>query len=154
MPRLGTKSMSRLATAKQNVQTIMMEVVKHFDIMVVECHRSAERQNELWAKGRKVYPNGADPQKRSNWVLVDKSKIVTYKDGYEKLSRHQKYPSDAIDVVPYPELWSSKDKLIEMRGAIKITQARLLAEGKIDKELDNGADLWKGFDLPHYQEKA
>ena len=41
-----------------------------------------------------------------------------------------------------------------MRGAIKITQERLLAEGKIETLLDNGADLWDGFDLPHYQQKT
>lgn len=61
------------------------------------------------------------------------------------------YPSPAVDVVPYPELWSSKDRLIELRGAIKFVQAKLLAEGRITTLLDNGADLWKGFDLPHYQ---
>lgn len=154
MPRLGTTSMSRLSTAKRDVQTIMMEVVKHFDIMVVECNRTAERQNEHWSKGRKLKFKGADVKKRANWTIINKTLIVTHKDGYEKLSRHQKVPSDAIDVVPYPELWSSKTRLIEMRGAIKITQERLLAEGKIETLLDNGADLWDGFDLPHYQQKT
>jgi len=41
--------------------------------------------------------------------------------------------------------------MIELRGVVKWVQLRLLSEGKIDAQIDNGADLWNGFDLPHYQ---
>ena len=128
-----------LSTCTRDIQTIFMEVVKNYDCSVIEGHRTAERQNEHWQKGRK------------DGVIVEKSKVVTYKDGYENKSKHQSHPSIAIDVVPYPELWSDKDKLIELKGVVKYVQAKLLSEGKITKTLDNGGDLWSGFDLPHWQ---
>lgn len=79
--------MSRLATCNRDIQTIMQEVVKFFDITIVEGHRTAERQHEHWSKGRHLLP-GADPKVRANWTVVDKNKIVTYKDGFEKKSKH------------------------------------------------------------------
>lgn len=153
MAKFGQKSNTRLSSCTRDIQTIMMEVVKHFDCMIVEGNRTAERQNEHWSKGRKLEQLSSDPTKRDSWIVIDKDKIVTHKDGYEKKSRHQNYPSDAVDVVPYPSLWADRNKLIELRGVIKYVQEKLLAEGKIANTLDNGADLWKGFDLPHYQMK-
>ena len=141
MPQFGQTSTSRLATCERDIQTIFMEVVKHFDCTVVEGHRSSERQNEHWQKGREKD------------IIVDKSKVVTYKDGYIDKSIHQSHPSAAIDVVPYPSMWKDENKLIELRGIVKYVQAKLLSEGKIEKTLDNGADLWGGFDKPHYQIK-
>lgn len=139
MPQFGQKSASNLATCERDIQTIMMEVVKHFDCSIIEGHRSAETQNSHWQKGRE------------NDIIVDKSKVVTYKDGYDKKSKHQGYPSEAVDVVPYPSMWKDKNKLIELRGVVKYCQAKLLSEGKIEKTLDNGGDLWDGWDLPHYE---
>lgn len=152
MAQFGQTSNSRLITCERDIQTILMEVVKFYDCMIVEGNRTPERQNEHWSKGRKLKPGGNE-KVRKDWVVVDSGKIVTYKDGYEKLSKHQKYPSPAVDVVPYPSMWKDRSKLIELRGVIKFVQAKLLAEGKITKLLDNGADLWDGFDLPHYQQK-
>lgn len=151
MPKFGQTSASRLATCERDIQTIFMEVVKHFDCSIIEGNRTAERQNEHWAKGRKL--NGKDPKKRDNWIITDKWAIVTYKDGYEQKSKHQSHPSVAVDVVPYPSMWKDKNKLIELRGVVKYCQEKLLSEGKIEKLLDNGGDLWKGFDIPHYQFK-
>ena len=50
-------------------------------------------------------------------------------------------------------MWDSPQKLIELRGVVKFVQSKLLADGKIETTLDNGGDLWNGFDLPHYQLK-
>lgn len=141
MPQFGQKSASRLATCERDIQKIFMEVVKHFDCSIIEGHRTAERQNEHWQKGRE------------NDVIVNKGKVVTYKDGYNEKSKHQSHPSVAVDVVPYPSMWKDKNKLIELRGVVKYCQEKLLSEGKIEKTLDNGGDLWKGWDLPHYQIK-
>ena len=75
MPRFGKTSESRLSTCERDIQTIFREVVKHIDCTIVEGHRSAERQNEHWQKGREKN------------AIVDKSKVVTYKDGYNKKSK-------------------------------------------------------------------
>lgn len=121
--------------------------------MIVEGNRTAERQHEHWAKGRQLVNSNADTTKRDNWEVKDKSKIVTYKDGYEKKSRHQNYPSDAVDVVPYPSLWADKNKLIELAGAIRYCQSKLLKEGRIETTLNWGGD-WHSFkDRPHWEIK-
>ena len=151
MAKFGNKSMSQLVTTDQDIQTIMMEVIKWRDFSVIEGQRTAERQNHHWSKGRKL--NG-DPRKRADWEVIDSKLIVTTKDGYEKKSRHQGQPkSNAIDVVPYPEMWGNDQAFYELAGVIKATQERLLQEGKITKLLDWGADLWNGFDKPHWQIK-
>ena len=54
--------------------------------------RTAPEQFELYKKGRRQ--NAINP---SMWVITDSSKVVTYCDGYEKLSNHQS--GDAIDFV-------------------------------------------------------
>jgi len=148
MPKFSKKSTSQLATCDRDIQTIFQEVVKVRDCTIVEGHRTAERQAEHWAKGRKLRP-GSDRKQRSSWKKV--GPVVTFKDGYEKKSRHQTYPSVAVDVVPYPEMWGSEEAFAELRGVVKAVQYRLLQEGKISKTIANGNDLWKGFDKPHWE---
>ena len=150
MPKFGHKSMTQLSSCTRDIQTIFQEVVKHFDCSIIEGNRTVERQHEHWAKGRKL-KEGADHKVRANWENSSPKDQVTTKDGYEKASRHQSSPSIAVDVVPYPTMWSDKGKMIELRGVVKWVQLKLMSEGKIDTILDNGADLWNGFDLPHYQ---
>ena len=121
------------------------------DCSITEGKRTTERQHRLWTLGRELV-NGGDPKHRNSWEVVDSDKVVTTKDGHEKLSRHQiGSVSSAVDVCPYPEMWSSNDKFYELAGVIKATQIRLFAEGRITSVLDWGSDLWNGFDKPHWQ---
>lgn len=154
MPKFGQTSETRLTTCHRDIQTIMREVVKDFDIMIVEGQRTAERQHEHWQKGRQLIqlPNVMDTKDPNNWEIVDKAKVVTYKDGFVKKSIHQSEPkSKAVDVVPWPTTWSDQDKLDELRAKVKDVQERLLSEGRIENKLENGYDLWDGFDKPHWQ---
>jgi len=151
MPIFSSRSMTALSSCERDIQTIMQEVVKYYDCSIIEGHRSAARQHEHWQKGRQLKSENLDPLKRDHWKVVDSDKVVTGKDGYEKKSRHQNQPSDAIDIVPYPTMWANKAKQSELIGVVKYVQDKLLAEGRISKLLDNGADLWNGFDLPHLQ---
>ena len=134
MPKFGTRSMSSLSSCERDIQTIFQEVVKFMDCSIVEGHRTAERQHEHWQKGRALVRPDRDPKKRTSWKVVDKKSIVTSKDGYEKLSRHQKHPSSAVDVVPYPSMWSDMVQMHKLAGAIDLVQNKLLAEGKIEKK--------------------
>lgn len=54
-------------------------------------HRPPELQLELFKKGREQDAQG-------NWVVVDKSQVVTNCDGYKVLSAHNYFPSRAIDI--------------------------------------------------------
>lgn len=143
--------MNALNTCERDIQTIMHEAIKYMDFSVTEGKRSAETQHEYWQKGRELKNPNADPLKRDSWKLVDIDKKVTTKDGYEKLSRHQVgEKSGAIDVVPYPTMWSDEEKMHELAGVIKTVQQQLFEAGKIEKLLDWGYDLWK-WDRPHWQ---
>ena len=142
MASFGKTSMSRLITCERDIQTIFLEVVKEFDCSAISGHRPPEEQFELYKKGRKLV--------RSEWVVDDKSKIVTYKDGTIKKSKHNFSPSKALDIVPYPIDWNDIDRMKTLYDVVLRVQERLLAEGKIEKTLTWGG-YWKWRDYPHYQ---
>jgi peptidoglycan L-alanyl-D-glutamate endopeptidase CwlK len=148
MPKFGRKSLDQLSSCHPDIQLIFSEVVKHFDCSIIEGHRSASRQNDHWQKGREF--TGGDPKKRSSWKVVGET--VTTKDGYEKKSRHQSFPSVAVDVVPYPTMWSDEVRMDKLAGVVEYVQDKLFEEGKIKNKLDWGYDLWK-WDKPHFQLK-
>ena len=145
MASLGNTSMTRLNSCERDIQTILLEAIKIYDFSVTFGHRSPETQFELFKKGRK--------EVRGVWQIDDKDKIVTYKDGYEKQSRHNSDPSKAVDIVPYPIDWHDINRFHQLNGVILAVQDRLLRDGKITKTLTWGGN-WKSFiDYPHYQIK-
>ena len=86
MPSFGSTSRSRLVTCHPDLQKVFNEVIKHFDCSILHGHRTPEEQAGLYAIGRTVQ--------------LDR-KPVTTKDGYNKLSMHNHWPSLAVDAVPY-----------------------------------------------------
>ena len=92
MPRFGKRSISRLKTCDQKLQELFYEVVKHFDCSIIEGNRGEERQNKAFADGKsKVkYPNG----------------------------KHNKFPSVAVDVAPYPIDWTDRDRFHYFGGFV------------------------------------
>ena len=92
MPRFGKRSIGRLQTCDQKLQELFYEVVKHFDCSIIEGNRGEERQNRAFADGKsKVkYPNG----------------------------KHNKFPSVAVDVAPYPIDWSDRDRFHYFGGFV------------------------------------
>ena len=93
MPSFGETSKKRLTTCDPRLQEVLQEVVKEFDCSVLEGHRSADRQQELFEQGKsKVqYPN----------------------------SKHNSYPSAAVDVVPYPVDWDDLERMAYFAGYVK-----------------------------------
>jgi peptidoglycan L-alanyl-D-glutamate endopeptidase CwlK len=77
MPKFGTTSKERLSSCHNDLQIIFNEVVKSYDCIILEGHRSVERQQRLYKEG--------------------KSKI----DGINKKGKHNYMPSLAVDVAPY-----------------------------------------------------
>ena len=75
MPRFGQTSKENLSTCHEDLQRLFNEVIKHWDCSVTEGYRNEKRQNKAYRGGKsKVkYPNG----------------------------KHNRVPSDAVDVVPY-----------------------------------------------------
>lgn len=79
MPSFGQKSKKHLATCHPKIQMILNEVIKRYDCSVIWGFRDEETQNHFFAIGtsQKQWPN----------------------------SKHNKNPSRAVDVVPYPTLY-------------------------------------------------
>ena len=92
MPYFGKKSKERLNTCDSNLQKVFNEVIKHVDCSVLEGHREKDRQNKLYEEGKtKVkYPNG----------------------------RHNRQPSSAVDVTPYPVDWKDRERQTLFAGFV------------------------------------
>ena len=92
MPRFSTKSRSKLHTCDERLISLFNEVVKHFDCTVIEGNRGKEKQDAAYNKGN--------------------SKLK-FPDG-----KHNKSPSIAVDVAPYPIDWNDRDRFHYFSGYV------------------------------------
>ena len=92
MPKFGKRSRERLSSCDEDLIALVNEVVKYFDCSVLEGHRGKELQNKYFKEG--------------------KSKLK-YPDG-----RHNKKPSNAVDVVPYPIDWEDRERFHLFAGFV------------------------------------
>ena len=134
MPTFSQKSQDRLVAVHPDLQTLMNYVVQDFDITVISGLRTQEEQQALYEKGRK-YPG----------------KIVTYKDGVERRSKHQS--GNAVDVGPWPLNWNQIARFREMGYYIKGVANTLKKCGEIKNDIEWGGD-WDFKDYPHFQIKG
>lgn len=119
MPKFGKRSRKELATAHPDLQRLFNEVVKMFDCAVICGHRGKADQEKAFAGGF--------------------SKVQWPK------SKHNRVPSLAVDVAPFPSLFKDVSKFHDLAVVVKETAKRLGI-----KVTWGGA--WKNFpDLPHWQ---
>tara|TARA_R100000406_G_scaffold95431_1_gene89740 strand:- start:160 stop:558 length:399 start_codon:yes stop_codon:yes gene_type:complete len=88
MPSFGKRSKSRLKGVDSRLVNVLNEVVKYFDITVIEGLRSQERQNELVAQGK------------------SKTKFGKHVQG------------KAVDIAPYPIDWNARDDFHYLGGFV------------------------------------
>ena len=128
MPYFGTKSKKRLITCDIRLQKVFNEVIKHVDCSILEGHRSKDRQNKLYEEGKtKVkYPNG----------------------------RHNRQPSSAVDVTPYPVDWKDRERQTLFAGFVigvaSQMDINLIWGGDWDQDFqvtDNRFDAFPHFEL-------
>ena len=131
MPKFSETSKDRLYEVHPDLITLFEAVVIDWDCTVISGFRTTEEQQELYAKGR----------------TTDGS-IVTHKDGIVKKSKHQL--GLAVDVVPWPSLYSDKKIMHDFGWFVLETAERLKKEGKIDNDITWGG-VWQWPDMPHYQ---
>lgn len=77
MARFGRASTEKRNTCGQRLQEILNEAIKHVDFSIVWGHRDMAEQNRAFNDGNS----------RNRWPT----------------SRHNKYPAQAFDIVPYPD---------------------------------------------------
>jgi len=88
MPKFGKRSKERLRGVDAKLQNVLNEVVKYFDITIIEGLRSQKRQNELVAEGK------------------SKTKFGKHVDG------------KAVDIAPYPIDWNARDDFHLLGGFV------------------------------------
>lgn len=145
MYKFGKTSQSRLDTCHNDLQIILNEVIKFYDVSVLEGLRSTKKQQQYFTDG--------------------KSKL----DGINKLSKHQDHGdgiSYAVDIMPYlkgenafSDSKADINRFYYLAGIMLGVSNMLLAQGKISHRLRWGGD-WDSDhsfkdqtfnDLPHFE---
>lgn len=114
MPNFTFTSRTRLGTCHRDLQTLFNEVIKTFDCTILEGYRNEEAQEEAFKKGNTQlhYPNG----------------------------NHNKMPSLAVDVSPYPVNWGNVARFYWFGGYVMGIAQKLLDEGKMTHKVRYGGD--------------
>lgn len=127
MPAFSTRSKSALLTCDNRLQRVFNEVIKHYDCIVLEGHRGKDAQNEAYRKGTSQlkWPNG----------------------------NHNKLPSRAVDVAPFPIDWNNRERFVHFAGFVKGIAAQM---GILLTWGGDWNDNWNlkdqtFFDLPHFE---
>ena len=84
MPKFGTQSLRRVAQCHPKLQLVLHEAIKHYDFSCIWGYRDRETQNTM-------FENGASELRYPN-------------------SYHNRKPSRAFDVIPYPYGFKALDK--------------------------------------------
>ncbi len=127
MPVFSKKSLACLATCHPDLQAVCKELIKQYDFSVLEGRRGEREQNEAFKKGtsRVRYPYSA----------------------------HNKIPSLAVDIAPYPIDWDNIYRFNEMIIRFDTVANMLRAEGVISSDFIYGGK-WNNLpDWPHIEIK-
>ena len=128
MPTYSKRSKTNLSQCHIDLQVLFNDVIKQVDCSIICGHRGKKEQNEAFDKGfsKLRYPK----------------------------SKHNKVPSLAVDVAPYPIDWNNKQRFIDFGHFVLDRAKKLLEVGKITHTIEWGGN-WASFvDLPHYQIKT
>jgi len=127
MPRFGISSTERLKTCHPDLQLLFQVVVKQLDCAVICGHRGQDEQNKACRNGNSG---------------------LTWPD-----SMHNKDPSLAIDVVPYPVDWQDKGRFYMFVGYVSRVAEELGIKIRCgaDWDGDTNTDDQTLHDLPHFE---
>lgn len=125
--KFSKKSLDKLSTCHPDLQHLMNELIKFYDVSILEGHRGEELQNLYFDQGRSKlkYPQ----------------------------SKHNSYPSMAVDVAPYPIDWNDRERFVYMGGIIKglAQQLKIKIRWGGDWDSDNSFKDQTFHDLPHIE---
>jgi peptidoglycan L-alanyl-D-glutamate endopeptidase CwlK len=130
----SSKSLAKLNTCHPDIQKVLKEAIKHYDITILEGVRTKERQEELVRTGMSKTMN---------------SKHLAQDDGF----------SHAVDCALYPVDWNDRERFVFLQGYLKGLADQMKASGQITHTFRNGVD-WDSdgnikehsfFDGPHVE---
>ena len=119
MPKFGPKSRENLKTCHQDLQLLFNTVVREFDCSVTDGHRTAADQTAAFRAGKS----------KAKWPE----------------SKHNKNPSMAVDVVPYPVDYEDINRFYRFAGYVQAKAEMLGIKVKW------GGDFENLFDGPHWE---
>ncbi len=127
MPRFSRLSKERLATCHPDIQAVCNELIKQYDFSVLEGRRGEKAQNLAYKQGKSQvkYPHSA----------------------------HNKIPSLAVDLAPYPIDWDNISRFNEMIIRFDTVANMLRAEGVISSDFVYGGKWATLKDWPHIEIK-
>lgn len=99
MPSFSQHSEQLLATCDARLRDIFQEVIREVDCRVISGHRDMEEQNRLVREG--------------------KSQLL-FPESY-----HNRMPSRAVDVVPYPVDWEDRERMTLFAGYVLGVASRM-----------------------------
>lgn len=115
MPQFSRISKFRLQTCHEDLQILFNEVIKYFDCTILEGYRTKEAQEKAFKDG--------------------KSKL------HYPFGKHNKNPSMAVDVAPYPlPKWKNINDFIYFGGKVLGIAEMLYAQQKINHKISYGGD--------------
>jgi peptidoglycan L-alanyl-D-glutamate endopeptidase CwlK len=119
MRSFSANSLLTLETCDPRLQKLFREVIKHRDCIIICGHRNKEDQEEAFRQGKSKSHYGQ--------------------------SKHNFYPSCAVDVMPYPINWEDLNGLREFAGFVQGIAAIM------GIEIRWGGHFKGFFDGPHYE---
>lgn len=118
MPRFSDSSRGKLSHCRSEIQAVLDGVIRHYDFTVVTGYRDDEQQDF-------AYETGMSKVKWPN-------------------SKHNQYPSEAVDIAPYPIDWRDTERFYLLAGRV------LQVADELGVRLRWGGD-WDGDDDLHDQ---
>jgi len=127
MYSFSANSRQRLETCDDRLQRVLTEAIKHIDFTVVCGHRTKEEQNLAFNTG--------------------KSKLQFPR------SRHNSYPSKAVDIAPYPIDWSNRERFYFLAGIVLGIAASMGIKLRYGGDWDGDGDITDNTfdDLVHFE---
>lgn len=127
MPNFSKASETRLQTCHKDLQTVCRELIKQYDFSVLEGHRTEQAQNAAYEKGTS----------NVRWPR----------------SAHNKTPSLAVDIAPYPIDWNDTSRFKELITRFDAVAEVLRGQSKISSRFIYGG-FWPTLkDWPHIEIK-
>lgn len=127
VPSYSNSSRNKLATCNHRLRKVFNEVIKTYDCTILEGFRDQETQDEYYRTG--------------------KSKLQWPK------GKHNKQPSRAVDVAPYPIDWNDTKRFYHFAGYVmgiaESMDVKLRWGGDWDGDLDLNDQTF--MDLVHFE---
>ena len=130
MPAFSQRSKARLETCHPDLQRLMNKVVERYDISIICGHRGREEQEEAFRTGKSKARFGQ--------------------------SKHNSYPSKAVDVVPWPfkaDDWNDSNYFSHMAGYIRAVADELGIRIRWGGDWNNNRRTSDEsfLDMPHFE---